>query len=197
MILGHKLRNTKWRLHYRPYQEKEKRVPERFLEPEWKRLTDPDEILEVFGGHLNAIVDTMEEWYFVVHITNTFFSTKEKYVKLKEEIMKRFGDRLVLEFFNHGFQKDEVDKLTVYQLIIFIKKVFNKEIILDDDNAHIVDIVDTSIKSAEEYKRLKYTRDMLREECRAFDLTISGSKEDLLNRLDAKYQELHQDEDKD
>jgi len=158
-------------------------LPDKFeLDPEWIRITDKDEFLEIFDTASHDTANHIDEFAVYVHKLDPHFKwgrfTNHKEA-LMEEIGKEKARNMMYEY------KLNPDEMTYFELEEFFATVFDIEISLDRE----MEEVTISKKKATEYKHgedwTKYDKEELKTFCREKGLTVSGTKKQLITKLEA------------
>jgi len=172
---------TRVRLQVKEHNKPDRNIPKKYLKPEWIRITEEEEFIEIFGHHVIEAARMIEHWFIAIHVTDPYFRNAEAFKAMQLEIFDKFKEQFKTLAFDKGLTKEKLTALSVYEIAVILKKELNIELKIDPYN-RTFEVWERKILEAKEYE--KYFVDQLKEECRFFGLKVSGTKEELLARLE-------------
>lgn len=175
-----KLNRTRVRTLVKEFNKPDKQIAQKYLTAEWIRITEEQKMIDIFGFHTIEAARMIENWFVAIHVTDPYFRTAREFDEMQQEIFTKFATEFKDLAFNKGYTKEILQALSVFEIAVLLHKECNIELKIDPLKATYV-VWQREILTKEEYEG--YFVDQLKEECRFFGLRVSGTKEELINRL--------------
>lgn len=175
-----RLNATRIRTLVKEFNKPDRQISKKYLSEEWIRITEEGKFIEIFGHHVIEAARMIDNWFVAIHVSDPYFRTAREFNEMQDELFLRFEDQFKDLAFNKGLSKEKLRALSVFEIAVILHKECNIELKIDPLRA-TYKVWERSILTKEEYD--SYFADQLKEECRFFGLKVSGTKEQLTDRL--------------
>jgi len=178
-----KLKHTLYRVKLDVDHPERTYIEDRFLEKEWTRITDPDQFLEIWGSNMMPVAQKLYKYAAFVHETDPYFTKNIKFMEMKQNIVKSYGEKFELYMHRNGIlEQDVLDTYTIYKLADLVFEAFG-HVLTFDLKAATFTKSDKVIQTPDVYNN--YSHKQLKAECEYFKLASkSGSKAEIMERLE-------------
>ena len=175
-------RNTRQRKHLFDDERKTKSIkPPRRLEenPDWIRITDAEEFKRIFPLVVHQDADYLDEWAVYVHKLDPSYRV-DRFKDYKMELIEEIG----VEKCKNIFYDNKVDHadLTYYEVEKLLADTLNLNIVLDDEEGTFSLKEDQALSKGLNWS--VYDKEELKSILRKKKLAVSGTKKQLIERLE-------------
>jgi len=175
-----KLNNTRYRLQIIETGKRDRRIPSKFLKPEWVRIEEEELFIKIFGHRVEEAARDIGDWLVVVHVTDPYFRQSGAFEALHKQLVKEFEKEFKDLMFNGGLNAEQLKHQSVYELAHTLHMKYDIDVKIDPMKI-TYEAKKRAKLSVEEYE--SYFADQLKEECKFFKLAVSGTKQELIKRL--------------